>query len=364
MRSRSFAGSSFLGLASRTLTDSSKIELVSAREVNALELQRFYKTAFPRRAEYLAAHWAWHYGGPEGENLSDWPLVAIVPSGQIVGHVGTIPSICKRESTTIQAAWFVDFFVSPHVRGSGVGGRLIRRVMKAAPLMMAIAVSEYSLPIFRKYGWREIPGTIRLSTVLSFKQFTSAHHSPLRKISFPMLDGPVGYLRTWLLSRGRAYDAACDTKELDKSESLDCSMLGVDHNIWNSELIRWRLQNSQVGGRIFLHTAGDECALTRVLSNFNRRELHVLSFGQTTSTLIFKYLLRWAIEHKVSRVVMVTGDSELKRMARKMLFVGTPMTPFLYSADETLLEGVSDFPPRFQMIDSDLDMAISDDSLS
>ena len=61
---------------------------------------------------------------------------------------------------------------------------------------------------------------------------------------------------------------------------------------------------------------------------------------------------------------MVTGDPELKRMARKMLFVGTPMTPFLYSADETLLKSVSDFPPRFQMIDSDLDMAISDESLS
>jgi len=340
------------------------MKYVCAKEVNATELQRFYRVAFPRRAEYLAEHWAWHYGGPDGENLNNWPLVALTSSDQIVGHVGTIPSIFRQESTTIQAAWFVDFFVSPHIRGTGVGGHLIRRVMKAAPLMMAIAVSQYSLPIFRKYGWSEIPGTTRLSTVLSFKQFTSPHHSRMRKIFLPMLDGPISCLRSLLLSLDGAPDVTGETKELEKSEHLDYSILGVDHDIWNSQLIGWRLKSSQTGGRLFLHTARGEFALTRVLSTFKRRELHVLSLGQQTSIVIFKYLLKWAIEQKVSRLVMVTEDPELKRIARKFLFVGTPMTPFFYSADKALLQRVSACPPRFQMIDSDLDMAISDDSLS
>jgi hypothetical protein len=349
-----------LGLAKVSMTAQTDIELVSAKEVSQEQLGKFYELAFPRRARYLVSNWMWHYGGPNGSNLSCWPLVAVAPSGQVLGHVATIPSTFDDGVDGVSAAWFVDFFVLPAARSLGVGGELIRRVMRASPLMMAIAVSKYSLPIFRRYGWREVPGPTRLSSVIQFKDFCPAQSPRLWRVASSMIDVPLNSLRSRAINLEGRTGVYGDTTEIDRCTALDLLTLGVDQHIWDNQLIEWRLNDSQIGGRILLHQAGEEIALSRVFRNQDRIELHVLSFGGRVSSVIFGYLLRWAIRENVSRVVIVTGNQTIKRLARKHLFFGKPMTPFFFSENKSLLERICSSPPNLQMIDSDLDMALPD----
>mgnify|MGYP001311368917 CR=1 FL=1 len=336
------------------------VDFVSAKEVSEEQLRIFYQHAFPQRAAYLANNWAWHYGGPSGVNLSFWPLLAVAPSGQILGHVGTIPSVLNERADKVPASWFVDFFVLPEARGSGLGSALIRRVMQASPLMMAVAVSKFSLPIFRKYGWREVPGTVRLSSIIQFNHFCPVESLSLRRLTSSVIDAPLNLIRSSTVSFLQKGKVTRQTVGIDNYTAKELLGFGVGRRIWDEELVEWRLKHSELGGRILLHSVGRESAISRVFHNKNRKELHVLSFGENASSSIFGYLLSWAICEKVSRIVILTGDQDIKDLARRYLFFSTPMTPFFYSEDKALVERVSRQPPNLQMIDSDLDMALPD----
>jgi hypothetical protein len=341
------------------------INFAPAREVSPGILEEFYRSAFPNRANYLVKNWKWHYGGADISNLEKWPLVALAPGGEIVGHVSTIPTRFVVQGNTVEASWFVDYFVVPSARGRGVGGELIRRVMRAAPLMLAIGVSKYSLPIFRRYDWFEIAGTARLSKILRFRDFPSVRQSSAKSLVCAGIDPCVSGLVKLVGKIARVEGVtelvpSIPSKLLLGAKTAN-NALSLEWRAWNKRSLEWRLDRSRVGGQFLLHSVGDQCALSRVFRRNSILELHLLTVSENCTVSMFLYLLRWGVNNHIGRLSLVTNNEIIQRAARRCLFASNPLSPFFFSSDPAISTFITNTPPNWQMIDSDLDLALPDE---
>jgi GNAT superfamily N-acetyltransferase len=341
-----------------------KYELIPAADAPVEVLARFYQVAFPSRAQFLINHWRWHYSGIDPSNLAEWPLLAIDTKGEILGHVSTIPTNVTCRGRVFRGSWFVDFFVMPKARGLGIGGALIQRVMGAAALMMAIGASSYSLPIFRRYNWVEIEGTVKYSNILRLSEFPR-----IRKLRFPSLvpktlDLALNFAGS---TPNRIYGTVGEVVDITAAPSQflqgwEC-LSASDHDAKppSRDFVQWRLDANPLGGRLFLHTTDYGKALTRVFSRNGIRELNILSIESSNTDRVLAHLLHWASTQKMSRISLVTSCKKIQSCARRWFLFKRLLTPFYFSNDPNLLSVIMDSPPDWQMIDGDIDLALPDD---
>ena len=344
------------------------IDFAPAREVSPEILEEFYRSAFPSRGNYLVKNWKWHYGGADLANLKNWPLLALSPCGKIVGHVATIPTNFSIGQGAVETRWFVDYFVAPSAREQGIGGELIRRVMQAAPLMLAIGVSKYSLPIFRSHGWFEIAGTMRLSKVLRLRNFQSVRQSRLKSGVCDGIDwclgGFVEHIGTIFGIEGLTERVSSSPSDLLLEANSNNKAVALEWRSWARKSLEWWLDDSQIGGQFFLHTMGNEYALSRMFRSDCNLELSLLAVSENCGPSMFLYLLRWGIANDIARLSLVTNNGNLQSSTRKCLFSRKPLPPFYFSRDQAIRSAILSAPPNWQMIDSDLDLALPDVSVA
>lgn len=100
----------------------------------------------------------WHWQYFENPFCSPCGISAWVYKidGKVVGHIGTIPVQLNAGARKINAAWAVDFMTLSQYRRKGIGKALVDETSKHFDILMAIGITEMSLRLFMKMGWRHL----------------------------------------------------------------------------------------------------------------------------------------------------------------------------------------------------------------
>ena len=344
----------------RNLSLLEQIRFVPAAEIPCSRLEKFYHVAFPSRAYRLFDSWRWQYQGCNETNTGEWPLVAIDHSGTVVGHASSIPITLELSGKKIKAAWFVDYFVLPEFRHTGIGGYLIQQVMGAAPVMLAIAVSKHSWPVFKKFGWREQKGTKKFTTPLRPSDFSVVSRLGMSK-SASLFDS---FLRRCVAMRcwGNSVVGSCqkpNTKQLVEIFSGYYGPYESDETaivVRDEKYFRWRIYGNQMGGKFSLHRVAETYALCRTVFSSGLYELNILMIVGDQLESMFCYLYSIAVREKLSRISLVTSNKKVQDVARKWFVFASNLPPFYFSEDHKHLERLAQMRVNWEMIDSDLDL--------
>lgn len=80
--------------------------------------------------------------------------------GLVDGRIGGNATLLRQEFVSpegqpIEVGWITDFFVSPRLKGHGLGKRLTQRLMEIAPNLASFGQSEDARRCFGRLGWTE-----------------------------------------------------------------------------------------------------------------------------------------------------------------------------------------------------------------
>ena len=81
------------------------------------------------------------------------PFIVGIAEDRIVAANGFMPVRLKVGADRVDGAWSCDTFVSPTMRGVGLGKQLVSRVSASHPIVLGYGISDMSDPIFEKFGW-------------------------------------------------------------------------------------------------------------------------------------------------------------------------------------------------------------------
>jgi GNAT superfamily N-acetyltransferase len=342
----------------------SDFELRFSSDVSERALSEFYDLAFPLRARKLKLYRNWYYSGRSVRNINRWPVVAVDRTGRIIGHAGTIPNLVNIAGRSIEASWFVDFFVLPEARGLGVGQSLMDKVMTASPIMMAIAASPDSLPMFRKYGWFENQETYHVSLPTRPSEFAK-----LRTYfgkNFPKILDVCVARYVHAISKGKSV--------INVSDVLDASMLEQTFNVMrqgdpnnasviqrNTDYFNWRVIKNPLGGRYQIYSTDCAHALGRIMVSKARKELNILLLQGKNLEQILSGILSYAMNERVARVSFLSSMPVVAQIVPRWFWIKRNTPPFFYSEDKGLMEKLTTNTPELSLIDSDLDLSLIDD---
>ena len=335
-------------------------EVCAGRQVSESELLRFYQLAFPHRAGATKEYWDWQYQGISQMNLEKWPMVAIDQSGQIIGHVATVPVGVIHDGTLLEAAWFMDFYVVASARGRGVGKCLMERVMTRAPVMMAIGASRDSIPMFRSYGWYEDTSVYqhsfitRPSQLPTVKKYLGAGFTDVVDRSL------AGYLET-SLSGGSNLSVRPISNSVDLEHLFgritNNSLRGSKTTVIKRDIeyFDWRVGQNCAGGRFEVFATGEAHALVRTLWIHGRAESKILMVSGQNIRQLVSGIIGHVVKAGVSRVSLLSSNRSNFEIPLKRIWIKKKTAPFIFSKDRDLLNDLTNNPLSLGLIDSDLD---------
>ncbi len=132
--------------------------IISISKVKIDQLSEFYKRAFKNRYKTLTKYWKWWYRS----NYLDYEPIVLISNNQVIGQAGLIPTKIRIEKKILPAIWFVDFAVLPEYQNQGLGKILTKEWMNICPNQITFC-NDYSLSIFKKFGWATNYNTKRLA---------------------------------------------------------------------------------------------------------------------------------------------------------------------------------------------------------
>ncbi len=334
------------------------MRLESAQAIASEALSTFYGVALPARAAAMSHHWPWLYR-VSVDHRHEFPLVLVADDDRVVGHAGLIPVTFGWRETRIKGAWFVDLFVLPEFRSQGCGSALMRKVMGAAPLVLAVGATAMSAPLFERLGWRRISQTFYLALPIRPSAHPRLHESTLR--------GAMQYadrlLKPLLNLRSRRADSRFDVRTVDYPS---LSAWATEHEvrqfadarvIRSMEFLSWRVLECPFGGEFSLHTGPAGSALVR---SFLRpgpcRQASILALHGDDVGAMLRHLLRWALDHKIDLIVLLSSHRATVGKARRWLPISAAMPLWAHATDLAVLDELQSCSQGWEYIDSDLEL--------
>ncbi len=343
-------------MADIRLKNGEMLYLDSGARVSSVALETFYSIAYPERAAALSRNRAWLYRSRAALRI-DAPLAAFSDSGRIAGHAGLLPVTVSWSDRRIQGAWFIDYFVLPEYRGSGLGRILMQEVMQSAPLVLAVGATPMSTPVFERLGWRRIPETFFFGLPLRAGRFLHAKNR--------LMYGPIALAGT-ALARLVTLRARSARNELGVTplSAGPLSQWGIEHGsqlggarpIRDDEFLRWRILEYPFGGKFTLHVGAEAAALVRTYTHGNYRRSNILALGGEQPGSALRSIVWWALDAEVDYVALVCSDARIVREARRWFPFRKKMPVWVYSQEANLVSTLAGCPQAWEYIDSDLDL--------
>jgi len=117
----------------------------------------FQAVAWPHRDQSLIpSRWRWMFV-ESARRLALAPRVWLHrASGQIVGHMGSIPVKLKVGSETLNTGWLVDTMVTDDYRRRGLGSRLLVQAHDDQPFSLSLGQTAEAREILHHLGWHRV----------------------------------------------------------------------------------------------------------------------------------------------------------------------------------------------------------------
>jgi GNAT superfamily N-acetyltransferase len=329
-------------------------EIRKASTVDGGALRRFFRDAFPGRAEFLAAHWRWLY------RLGHFPgieALVLVEQERVIGHVGVIPLKISRLGRVATAAWFVDLSILPEFQGQGHGKALTAALMAMCPDRVAFC-NERSIHVIRRLGWEERHDVRVLSQPLELA-------GPMRRF------GPVGSAVGRLLDLPwrallRARTAGAPRLELAPltmdagrlAELLDDPTASGTRIVRDAEWCNWRLLENPRRHEHVLASAAGVSAVFRLVTSGGRRRAHLLLVGPGPAparAVLVPAFARWSLEQGADVAWGVASEPDLLSACAPYFERRHPL-PFVWHSDDDAVARAFASSLPVQAIDSDHDL--------
>jgi len=336
-----------------------EFEIVPAISIAPARLKDFYCHAYPDRANFLSQNWKWIYSGVDPTNPTQWPLIAIASSGQLVGHASTIPATFAIDGKKKSGRWFVDFYVSPNFRGRGVGSALIRKIMDSAPILAAIGASQQGRKTFLKHGWSEHSGPTLFSLPINISRHPRFRHSILS----PGLKIVDATRRTYYGVRVRNSNSQygfAPVKDKIPRELYD----GIEADFQIGQLhdtcfLEWRIFHSPIRNQIYLYQSDHSIALLGIIKSNDYLRINILKVSGNAPKRFSEDMLKIAIKCQADEIAVVSSIESQKKEFGKVFPIKKPLAFYTYTNSELDMSNFPTATSRWEFIDSDLDLAYS-----
>lgn len=336
-------------------------QIVPATEVSASDLESFYDKTFAERADFLKADWRWLYRVGE----YDWasaPLVAIA-EGKVIGFLGNIPAILKRDSTEYRAAWLVDLAILPEWQRRGTGMALVQKSMEHYPLLMGFG-NEKSLGALLKCGWEVRFDTQSLQLLLRPEHHPKFLNSPRAGLAKTV---GIATRATWKARTLLQKEITVERVSPENlSEFATHDYAGSLHVARSESFLRWRIVQSPLAEKhlVFSYQPGskEKCrAIARISDESGFRRLHLLGLNVPLDRkkVIGDFLsgvISWAIKEDFHRVLMVASNPLLINVARWWLPVTTRLRFIYHAKDDAGWELLRSPEQIWECLDNDFDL--------
>src|SRR3977135_1290953 len=109
-------------------------------------LLSFLRLAYPHEpSKSNQLFWSWHFLENPYASPDNIPLWIVKCGDQVVGQMATIPGRLKGGNKQKTALWIIDFILSPHYRGRGLGKRLMLSARETySTTMVALGYNDQS----------------------------------------------------------------------------------------------------------------------------------------------------------------------------------------------------------------------------
>ena len=345
-------------MKSTTLRNDRPITIVPAAASSQKRLYEFYARVYPDRTNFLNHHWKWLYSSDRLKTPHSWPITAVDQAQSIVGYAGIIPGCFNIKGKIIEGAWFVDYFVNKEFRGTGLAGSLIQQVMSSSPLVATIGSSQKGEAVFRHYGWTEVLGPRYYSLPINLSRHPRFRSSKIKHILAPADIISRQYWKLKSHSHGEDYDLKPITTPLLKEFIDDRNNLAVDFSQYRDEgFLRWRVLEFPLQDQIRVFYSSNSKALLRCAKSPQYFRITVLALKSKDPLLFFKHIIQIAHKMRADEIALVSSDPILQQSFNKCFPVKKNLPMYFYSQSNYVSPLPSIDSMRFEMIDSDLDLA-------
>lgn len=343
-------------LSPLTSPASARYEIKEAGAVSAELLNAGYERLFPQRAAFFQTNWRWLYR----DGACEWgpaPLVAFSAQDGVIGHMGAIPITLRRGGEERRASWLVDMAVSSQHRRQGIGLALTRAAMARCPLMVAFG-NEHSVAAFVKGGWRTSDHT------RGFQLLLRPEHHPKFQASRALLGRALGLTTRaiWRLRSAAARKVQVTAlAAADLAEFAEDKLIAPLHVTRSSEFLRWRLlDHPRAGEHCVIKDDRGGAAIVRLTREDGFHRLHLLSVrvagAEEQLADFLAAVVRWALVEGWHRVLLVTSQPQVARVAKRWLPVTSRLRYLCYAADATGWDFVGGTDHGWECLDNDFDL--------
>jgi hypothetical protein len=344
----------------RSLKD---VRFVSGAEISPEPLEQFYDELFPERASFLKQNWRWLYQGERGESYPS-PMAAMI-GDRIVGHGGVIPVRLRKGNEEQTAIWMVDFAIRPEYQRGAIGGGLVLAGMASCPLRVAF-LNERSWKMVAKLGWRESMHTEAFQLLLRPSDHPRVRRATEERRWLEPLARWAGQTTRMVWRAGAtAPITATPISRAALAPFLEKDYGQAIHAARSEGFLNWRLLRHPHRDQYFVFEAeapgGGYQAIARVVEQPRYRRLHLLSLkaqphDNRALSRFFGGIVRWSMQEQVSQLVFVSGEPDVRRVARRWFPYAT-LQRFAYHANdeagEKFLGGANS---QWELLDGDFEM--------
>lgn len=322
-------------------------EIRPASTVEEPALRALYARAYPKRAEFLSAHWRWLYRVGAFPGIE--PLV-LADGDKLLGHAGAIPVELERAGRRAPAIWFVDFWVAPELQGQGKGGELTRAWMKMCPDRITYC-NERSLKIFVKAGWKPRRDTWVCTMPIALPSRINPALKPLDDVC-----RAIGKLALLGFPRLDLRPLSDDPAALAWLDDDDKS--GEPRVVRDAAWIRWRLLDHPRRAEHFAGALDGVGILVRLFESLGRRRAHLLALGPGAPKERARALsafTRWAFERGADDAWLASNDPKFAQRIAASYFMPHEARFAWHSDDPAVFAALGRGIP-VQGVDSDHDL--------
>jgi GNAT superfamily N-acetyltransferase len=340
-----------------------RVRICPITEAPEHSLLQFYHRVYPERSALFKKNWRWLYR-VGGKTASSLPLVALAHD-KVVAHVGTTPVVLGRDHDQRRASWDTDFAVLPEYRKQNAGKALMQALMKQSPLHIAFG-DDQSVAVLRELGWRTRHDTRSYQLLLRPERHPRLRTPALAPVS------RVGGALTRAVWNARSLSAPPISLIPASAYSLAPfanqgpeSGLGA---VRSPEFLTWRVLQSPVAAEHYVL----ECPfsrktsyrlLARLSETEGYRRLHLLSLSarpwrEDKLSQCFAGVIHWALRAGVHRILMVTSNPAIAKVARFWFPISGALNFLYYAHDETGWEYLNSPLHQWECLDSDFDISI------
>jgi|TARA_B100001964_G_scaffold242160_1_gene316244 GNAT superfamily N-acetyltransferase len=336
--------------------------IVGISKVKTEQLSEFYKRVFKNRNKILTNHWQWWYRS----NYLGYEPIVLISNNKVVGQAGLIPTKIRIEKEILPAIWFIDFAVLPEYQNQGLGKILTKEWMNICPNQITFC-NDYSLNIFKKFGWSTNFNTKRLARPIDptrwiplLNKFRLNIFSSIYKNSLKKKFSNINAIDPYPIKSN--YEILADSFKKRKSRKTTSPEILRDED-W----LNWRLMKCPFNKNIYFFEYKENFAVIHIITTANIKRLHILYsyyVNNPEEEKLFRLIFKWALNNSIDLVWANSNDERLIKKFEKILpnHFSKPMNFASWSSDKEMHKKLQLGLTNSQGIDSDNDIISFDEN--